>query len=183
MEESWGIRMSNLFNISSDFVELFDRYDEICESGDEDAMQAWWDTIEGIDGEFHERAAEIALHVKQLRAEAELIKDEIDVLTERMKARTVRADGLTKYLMDAMAAMGLDKIEEPRVKLTVRTNPESVQLADKAAFIAWAKLDGRVELLKFPEPTVSLTAVKDALRSGEEIPGASIVRTKRLEVK
>lgn len=175
--------MSNLFNISSEFVELFDRYDEICESGDEDAMQAWWDTMEGIDGEFHARAAEIALHIKQLEAEADMIKAEIDVLTERQKSRITRADGLTKYLMDAMAAMGLDRIEEPRVRLTVRTNPESVQLADKAAFLAWAKLDGRADLLKFPEPVASLTAIKTALKSGEEIPGASIVRTKRLEVK
>jgi hypothetical protein len=32
--------MSNLFNISAEFAELFDRYDEICEMGDDDAIAA-----------------------------------------------------------------------------------------------------------------------------------------------
>lgn len=174
--------MNNLFNISTDFAELFDQYDEIKESGDEDAITAWWDTMEGIDGEFRKRAAEIALYVKQLRAEANALKSEIDVLTERMKARANRADGFTTYLMNAMASMGLEKLEDPRVKISIRNNPESVKLADTAAFIAWAS-SGHDELLKYAEPTVSLTAVKNALKTGEDIPGASIVRTKRLEVK
>lgn len=175
--------MNNLYNISAEFAELFDRYDEICESNDMDAISAWWDTMEGIDGEFHKRAAETALYIKQIRAEAKMIENEIDVLTERMKSRIARADGLTKYLMDAMAAMSLDKIEDPRVKLTIRTNPESVQLADKEEFLRWAQMSGRTELLKYAAPTVSLTAVKEAVKSGEDLPGASVVRTKRLEVK
>lgn len=175
--------MSNLFNISAEFAELFDRYDEICEIGDEDAIAAWWDTMEGIEGDFRTRAVEVMLRVKELNAEAAAIKAEMDVLAERMKSRTTRAENLTKYVMDAMTSMGIDRIEDPRAKLTVRTNPESVQLADKAAFIAWAKLDGRADLLKFAEPTAALSAIKTALKSGEEIPGASIVRTKRLEVK
>ena len=134
-------------------------------------------------GDFRTRAVEVMLRVKELNAEAAAIKAEMDVLAERMKSRTTRAENLTKYVMDAMTSMGIDRIEDPRAKLIVRTNPESVQLADKAAFIAWAKLDGRADLLKFAEPTAALSAIKNALKSGEEIPGASIVRTKRLEVK
>lgn len=175
--------MNSLFNISHDFAELFGRYEEICESNDMDAIQAWWDTMEGMDCEFRDRAVEIMLYVKQLNAEAAALKAEMDELAARRKAKETRAENLTRYVMDSMTAMGIEKIDEARAKLTIRQNPESVQLADKDDFIRWAQLCGRRDLLKYAEPTASLSAIKTALKSGDEIPGAAIVRTKRLEVK
>lgn len=173
----------SLFNISAEFAELFDRFDELSEEDDPTLLEAWFDTLEGIEGAFNQKAVNVALYIKSLSAEADAIKAEMKSLQSRAKAKENKAKRLKEYLLECMERIQLTKIDEPAARISVRNNPESVRIADEASFIAWAK-GNAAELLRYAEPDIDKTAIKKALSSGEiEIPGAALERTKSVIIK
>jgi hypothetical protein len=81
-----------------------------------------------------------------------------------------------------MEQVNLKKIDKPRARISLRNNAESVQIEDDTEFVNWA-MNNREDLLRYKDPEISKTAVKQALNDGEEIPGASLVRTKSVLIK
>lgn len=88
-----------LYELTESFAELFSQFEDINEyepdtdadgqpidgNGDiiedveaykEKMLTAWFDTLEGIEGEFDEKAESIAVYIKQLKAEAKMLKAE-----------------------------------------------------------------------------------------------------------
>lgn len=198
--------MSRLFNLATNFAELFDKFDEIAawkpdtdadgkpisENGDEicdenayrdEMFAAWYDTLEGIEGEFNAKAENIGVYIKQLKAEKEAIDAEIKSLRTRSAAKERQMDSLKDYLINCMDEMQLAKIDQPRAKISIRNNAESAQILDEKALIEWAQTHDRDDLLTYHTPDVSKTAVKNAIKSGEEIPGASVGRSRSVVVR
>jgi hypothetical protein len=64
----------------------------------EDIEQAWFDTLEGIEGEFECKAESVAQYIKELNAEAEAIKAEEKKLSARRKAKENAAIRMKDYL-------------------------------------------------------------------------------------
>lgn len=60
--------MLSLYEITGKYQELFDLFDN-ADIDDEDAIQAYFDTLEAIEGEFNEKAENIAVFIKTLSAE------------------------------------------------------------------------------------------------------------------
>ena len=85
--------------------------------------------------------------------------------------------------MGCMENADVKKVDQPIAKLTIRQNAESVEVSDEKNFVEWAQSHDRDDLLRYSMPDVNKTAIKDALRSGAEIPGAQLVRTKSLIIK
>ena len=198
--------MSRLFNLAIEFEELFNKFDDIAnwkpdtdadgkpvdEAGNEvtdengyrkEMLEAWFDTLGGIEGEFNAKAENIGVYLKQLKAEKEAIDAEIKSLRSRSTAKDAQLDGLKSYLMGCMDAMQLAKIDQPRAKITIRNNAESAQIPDEKAFIAWAETHDRDDLLTYHKPDISKTAVKNAIKSGDELPGATVGRTRSVAVR
>ena len=63
--------MAKLFEISNEFAALFDNYEELMETTEEedkaDIEAAWFDTLTGIEGEFELKAESVAPMSKQTR--------------------------------------------------------------------------------------------------------------------
>lgn len=59
---------------------------------------------------------------------------------------------------------------------------KSVQIQDDAALIAWAEQNDD-SLLSYKDPTISKTAVKEAIEAGREIPGATIETKNQIIIK
>jgi hypothetical protein len=137
------------------------------------------DTLEGIEGDFEDKADNIACFIKSLNAEAKAIREEMDALSERMKSKQAKADKLTDYLFVCMNALNLKKLETTRNLLQIKLNPPSVVTDDE--FIAWAKAN-RDDLLAFKEPTADKTAIKAAMKFGD-IPHCSVEQKERLTIK
>lgn len=114
-----------LYELTNDFAQLFERFDEISElDGDtEEYQQAWFDTLSGIEEEFEVKAEQIAAYVKALKAEAEALKAEEAFLAKRRKAKEKQAEQLKKYLLDSMQAIGRKKIDRPMAVLSVEELP------------------------------------------------------------
>ena len=113
----------------------------------------------------------MALWVLDLQDEQDDIKREIDRLTARKKAAETKEKRLKEFLQ---AILGGDKYKSSRVTVSYRTT-QAVEITDETALRDWAEIDPKGEgVLKFREPEISKTALKELLTGGLEIPGAAM---------
>lgn len=162
-----------LYEIKDTYLALI----EAMESG-EIPEEAIADTLEAVEGEFSDKADNIACLHKALKAEAAAIKQEADALASRAKAKMSKADALADYLLGSMQALGKDKLETPRNVLKVTLNPPSVVVTDEQALFST-----RPDLFTTPEPIPNKTAIKASLNDGAELVGVELKRGYRLGVK
>lgn len=194
--------MSRLFDISSDFEELFSRFDDIQEMEFEknedgqfvdsegniinpeayraDMLQAWFDTLEGIEEEFNFKAENTAQYIKSLKAEEAAIKSEEDKLKKRRQQYSRKIECMTVYLKNCMMQMGVKKIETPRARITIRNNAPSLKIADEIVFIDMLQKNNRDDLLKYSLPEIRKTEIKKLIKSGELFPGAVLESSQSL---
>lgn len=121
----------------------------------------------------------MALWVKELRAQAAAIKEEISVLTERKKAAERRADRLLEYLSWALNG---EKFSTPRCEVTFRRSA-ALEVDDPDALIRWAQTSGYDGCVRYKPPEVSKSAVTELLKSGVEVPHARMIQKLNIGVK
>lgn len=194
--------MSRLFDISSDFESLFNQFDEIqemefdknedgqyvdCEGNPvnpdtyrAELLQAWFDTLEGIEEEFNFKAENTAQYIKSLKAEEAAIKAEEDKLKKRRQQHSRKIECMTIYLKNCMEQMGLKKIDMPRARLTIRNNAPSLKITDEVAFVSMLQDLGRDDLLKYELPEIRKAEVKKLIKAGETFEGAVLENSQSL---
>jgi hypothetical protein len=99
-------------------------------------------------------------------------------MAARAKAARKRAEWLREYVRGAMEHTGIERIECPHFRMTLRANPEAVDVFDAGQVPA--------QFMRQPEPPPAApdkTAIKQALKDGVDVPGARLVRGQRLEVR
>ena len=147
-----------------------------------DMLAAWRGTLEGISGEFDEKAGNIAAYIKNLKSDCEQLKKEETALKSRRRVKENALELMLSYLLDEMNAAEKKKIESPQAVISVRNNPESVNIPDEQKFIAWAE-EHNDSLLKYAQPEIRRTEVKALLKSGQELPGAALTGTQSVIIK
>ena len=193
-----------LYEMSADFSELFDNYDAIVnieftpdgkggfldddgnpvdpEERRREMQQAWFDTLDGMEQELVCKAENVAVYIKNMESEAKTLKAEEDKLKARRQAKENAAKRMREYLMGCMKQANISKIDEPKAAISLRNNPESVEISDENEFISWAN-EEHDDFLRFKAPEINKTAVKAALKSGAEIPFAALTRSQSLTIK
>lgn len=194
-----------LYELTNDFQQLFDKFDElntlefdtdadgnaIDENGSvienteqykQALISAWFDTLEGIEGEFELKVENIACYIKSLKAEAEDIKAEEKALRARRTAKEKCISSLTAYLMDCMNKTCRNKIDTSRAVISVRSNAESLVVEDEISFITWAQ-ENNDELLKYSLPEIRKAEVKKLFKTGVQFPYVHTERTRSLIIK
>ena len=196
--------MESLYEMTKQFEELFDSYEAIADmqfapDGEggyldddgnpvdpaavrEEMAQAWFDTLDGMEIAIQEKAENVALYIKNLDYEIKAIKSEKSRLDARLKSKEKSCKNMLEYLKNCLEAAKLKKIETPRAAISIRNNPESVEITDEKSFIGWAQ-DNNDDLLRYKDPEVNKTAVKQLLKAGEEVPFAKLIRTQSLNIK
>ena len=196
--------MESLYEMTNQFEELFDSYEAIADmqfapDGEggyldddgnpvdpaavrEEMAQAWFDTLDGMEIAIQEKAENVALYIKNLDYEIKAIKSEKSRLDARLKSKEKSCKNMLEYLKNCLEAAKLKKIETPRAAISIRNNPESVEISDEKSFIGWAQ-DNNDDLLRYKDPEVNKTAVKQLLKAGEEVPYAKLIRTQSLNIK
>ena len=172
------VNMAKLYEISEQFSELFGQLEDTEDMTDEersDFEQAWFDTLEAIEGEFEAKAENIALYIKECTALADALKSEKKRIDARQKAAENRAAGLKTYLKTCMEQMNLKKVETARAKISVRSTAPALKITDEGAFVAMLQENGRDDLLKWSQPEIRKTEVKNLIKSGEHFDGAELV--------
>ena len=112
-----------------------------------DMIEAWKTTLDGVAEEFDEKAANIAVYIKDLKSESEQLYKEEKALKKRRAVKENALKTVTKYLFESMQEVGKSKIGTAKAEISLRTNPESVEIADENGFVKWAQENRRTETI------------------------------------
>lgn len=169
--------MTALYQLTNQYQELAEKLAD----GDFNAITIA-DTIEasGITDELAVKAQGIEFVARGAEANNAAIDAEIARLQALKVSRERIALGLREYLKNNMERAGIEKIECPLFKISIKKNPPAVEILDQLSLPA--------EYWKTPEPkppiaTPDKVAIKTALQSGVDVMGARLVHNTRLEVK
>lgn len=169
--------MTALYVITNNYLALAEKLAD----GDFDP-QTIADTIEasGITDELAVKAQGIEFIAREAEKYGPMIDMEIERLQALKASRAKVAQGLRDYLKSNMERAGIEKIECPLFKLSIKHNPPAVEIIDTSSIPA--------EYWRTPEPNPPVaapdkTAIKKALQAGVDVMGAKLTHGTRLEVK
>lgn len=165
--------MTSLYDIAAEYRQTADKLADL--DLDEQTIA---DTLEGMSGALEVKAQNVVMFARNLEATATAIKEAETAMAARRKAIEHRAAGLRRYALSAMQVAGVQSIECPYFKLSVRKNPPAVEVFDAAQIPA--------QFMRTPEPpppAPDKKAITEAIKAGQEVPGARLVSGERLEVR
>lgn len=162
-----------LYEIVGDYMKLL----ELAEDPEVDA-ELIQDTMEAIEGELEVKAENTAKIIRQLEADAKALKEEEERFKKRRQTAENNAARLKKLLETSMKATGKTKFETELFKFRIQKNAPSVVYA--------ADMDVNkvpAEFLRFLDPEIDKTAVKDALKNGAELTFAHLEQTETIRIQ
>ena len=112
----------------------------------------------------------VACWIKELKAEAEAIKAEKQILANRQKVAENKAESLKKYLAYALDGK---KFSTAKCEVSFRTT-ESVEVTTEG--IENLMRDGKDDLLTYKTPEPNKTAIKQAIKDGLNVAGVQLVQ-------
>jgi hypothetical protein len=143
---------------------------------DEIDMDSFSTGLAALESDLAAKAAAVACYIRELEAEANAILDLVRTQNDRVDQLDSAADRLRDYLLGELKLAGLAKVSDPRIQLKIRKNPPRVAiLSEDALPPQW----WRTRTIQEPDKT----EIKNALKAGQEIPGAALEITERLEIK
>ena len=155
----------------NELLEIFD--EETGEITDLDRFEELKKALDGLEEERKQKISNVACWYKSLVAEAEAIKAEKQKLAKRQQVTENKAENLKAYLE---YALGGEKFKDARVNITYRKS-EGIHFADD--------FDGNTlpkEFLRIKaEP--KLTEIKEAIKSGQQFDGISLVERQNMLIK
>lgn len=163
--------MSALYELAASHRALADKLNDL----DLDD-QTIADTLESESGDLMEKGTNVAKVFRNLESFAAQIKEAETHMAARRKAVEKRAESLKAYLKTNMEIAGISKIESPWFVISIKQNPESVQI-DDALFLP---KDYMRETISYAPDKKMIAA---AIKEGFSVPGASITRSTRIEIK
>lgn len=110
--------MSTLYEITGDYLRLL----EMLEEEENIDLQAFNDTLEGIEGEFEIKADGYARVLRELNAEALKFKAEIERMTAKMNAIINNSTRLKKHLYDSMKITGKTSFKTGLFSFNIQKN-------------------------------------------------------------
>lgn len=123
--------------------------------------------------ELETKATNYGFVILKNQSEIDVIDAEIKRLTALKKNLETTNEKLKEAVSFAMQSYGIFEVKTPTLKLSFRQS-ESVQIENESL------LDGKYFNYK---PTVDKTAIKNDIKSGLIVNGASIVKKQNLQVK
>lgn len=128
------------------------------------------DRLEALKMGREAKIENVALWIKELKAEAEAIKAEKLALAERQKVAENKAESLKKWLAWVLDGQ---KFSTARCAVSFRRS-EAVDITPEG-LIELMK-GGHDELLKYSDPEPNKTAIKQAIKDGLNVKGVQLVQ-------
>ncbi|WP_130861457.1 siphovirus Gp157 family protein [Bacilliculturomica massiliensis] len=154
--------MNKLYEIDEAIMECLDL--ETGEILDEERLNA-------LQMERDKKIENVALWIKNLKADAEAYKAEKDSFAERQRAAENKVESLKDWLVYALNG---NKFSTTKVAVSYRKS-ESVSVVNAAVVPE--------DFLTYAEPTVNKTLVKAAIKAGNEIPGCELIEKQNVQIK
>lgn len=157
--------MATLYELSSELANFELEIDE--ETGE--LLNA--DQLENIEMERNAKIENICLWIKNLKSDANAYKAEKESFEKKRKAAENKAEALKQYVQFILAG---EKFKSSRVSVTYRKS-ESVECDD-----VFKVSD---DYLRYKDPELDKTKVKEALKAGIEIDGCKLVEKQNMQIR
>ena len=128
--------------------------------------------LESLQMEFEKKTEGILLAIKNLRSDAEDLKKEKMAFAERQSAAEKRAASLEKYIAGILNGQ---KFSTTKVAVAWRKST-SVEFSGDVRSLP-------PEFIREKEHEINKTALKEVLKNGVEIPGATLVTKNNMQIK
>lgn len=138
--------------------------------------EAMIDTLESINDAIEVKVEGIGKMLRMLDADIEALKAEEKRLADRRKAIENKQKQIKDYVRYQLELAGLTEIKSPLITVKVQNNPPAVEIVDRDAIPRQFIKTTIVE-------DVDKNAIKEALKNGEEVPGAVLLQGKSLRIK
>ena len=159
--------MATLYDLTMAAYEL----QTMLESGDIDE-QVFQDTLEGMGGD--QKIENTCKVIRNLEAEAAAYKAEKERMAERQKTCENGVKRLKQNLLDYLTACEMPKKKAGLFTVSVGTT--------KAVNVSNEGLLPDVYFIP-QEPKIDKTAIGDALKRGESVPGAELIENRHVRIK
>jgi hypothetical protein len=126
--------------------------------------------------ELQEKAINYGYVVKSLEMDIDAIDAEMKRLKALKDAKSNAINRMKESVLNAMQIYGIEKVQSPTLNLSVRLNPESVE-------IDMAELLDEKFLVTKTTVAPDKVAIKKAIQNGENVEGARLVRNQSLVIK
>jgi hypothetical protein len=160
-----------LYQISDQYRQAY----EVLSQDESLPAEVFHDTMEALAGDLQVKATNVAAFIGNIEATTNAMREAEKRIAERRRAAEERVKWLKNYLLTNMRACGISRIDAPEYRITIRKNPPSVVIADPESVPAL--------FYRQPPPEIDKTAIKEALKAGEDVPGACLEAGERLEIK
>ena len=155
--------------------ELAQNYAQLLEVAEEIESDALVDTLEALQDAIEDKAENIAKLIKNLEADAKIIKEEEQRLAERRRAIEAKVDKLKTYLQEQLETAGLQKVKRPTITVAIQVNTPSVDVIDETAIPS--------DFLIPQAPKLDKRSILERLKKGEAIPGVTLKQTKGVRIR
>ena len=169
--------MASIYNISSDLKKIYEDLDNgngiDLETGEikPEIMQQ----LSISRNELETKAVDYGYVIKAFDDEIDIIEREIERLEERKAYVKKNKERMKTIVGSAMEEFGINKIKSETLQLSFRKS-ESVEVFDESL------VDEKFKKVK-TEISLDKTAIKNAIKNGEDVQGAKIVEKNNLQIK
>lgn len=161
--------MANLYELDAMIESLLDQEDP--ETGE---LLCDMEQLEAVLMERDAKLENIALYIKNKRAEAEAIKTEKLALEKRQQTAVNKAERAKGFLEEYLKGQ---KFSTPKVAVSYRRS-EVVELG-----MSFFTDDGNERFFRYKDPEADKKAIAAALKNGETVPGAELVSRNNMQIK
>lgn len=163
--------MASLYEIKNEYLNVLNNIEFDEETGEILNLEE----LEEMESAFDEKTEAVALYIKEQVALAEAIKAEEKSLYERRKRMENKSERLKTYLAESLVEVGRDKFETPKCKLSFRKST-SVEIPDESLI---PKEYLKETITYNPDKTL----IKEDIKNGVIVEGASLVEKRNLQIK
>ena len=136
--------------------------------------------LDSLQMERERKLEGVALWVKDLSYEAQMIKEEADKLTARKKNLDNKITGLKNWLLYALAG---EKLKTPRCNVYQTHNQKVVIDDEKALIDMFMSSPSGEKFLRMKDPEIDKNALKDSMKQGYKYEFAHLETTESVVIK
>ena len=165
--------MTRLFELAQEYRALLD-----LESSDDLPPEVIADTLEGLQGEFEDKAVAVAKFILSLEASVEAIKAVAEKQANRALRLQKRADSVRQYLLLQLMWVDRKKIETPEIVIRRQNNPKAVNVFNESLVPAkyWRQPPP-------PPKQLDKAEIKKAIEGGMKIEGCFLRSDERVAIE
>ena len=142
-----------------------------------------FDELSDMEENIQSRVINIAAYIGNITADIKAMKQRESAIKARREAKENTVKRLKQYLQTCMQAASLKRIDSPELCVSIRDNAESAEISDINGFIEWAQKNDHDDMLRYPQPEIRKSVIKQALQNGEKIPFTALTRTQSVIIK